>query len=391
MSNWVSLHNHSSFSIRDSVAKIPELVSRAKELGMTSLGISDHGIMSGVYKFYKECKKKDIHPVIGFEGYMFDDIVDEKINYHICLYAKNNIGYKNLCKLSSDAYINSFYKKPRVSFESLNQYKEGIIVSSACLQGLPQQLLIAGEIDKCNSVIDKFHRMFGESYYLELHNHGVPEEEIVRNHFRNYGREKGIKVIAATDCHMVNISDRPIHNILKAISYNSIGKANDDAFDGDGYHLMSYEEMLERFNKEEIDNTNEIADKCDVSFDFIGYHLPKFPIPVEDKDSYEYLKDLCYKGLKEKSLEDKKEYVDRLEYELNMLHMADLENYILIVADYCNWCKENNIIVGPGRGSFAGSLISFLTGITKVDPLKYNLMFQRAVNTGRILQYQFGV
>lgn len=392
MSNYTSLHVHDAYgSIRDSVAKIPELVSRAKELGMTSLGCSNHGSMASVYKFYKECKKQDIHPVIGMEAYMLDDIVDEKINYHLCLYAKNNTGYKNLCKLSSDAYINNFYRKPRISFESLNQYKEGIVVTTACLQGLAQQLLIAGEVDKCNSIIDKFYKMFGEDFYLELHNHGIPEEELVRNHFRSYGREKGIKVIAGTDVHMVHKEDRSIHNILKQIAYNSVGKSNDDAFDGDGYHLLSYEEMLERFEKPEIDNTNEISEKCNVTFDHNEYHLPKFPIPVENKDSYEYLRDICYTWLKYKNLDKDKKYIERIDFELEQMHLSNLEDYILIVADYCNWCKNNGVMVGPGRGSVGNSLLAIACGISAVDSLKYDLIYGRFNNPGRIKQFDFGI
>jgi DNA polymerase-3 subunit alpha len=382
---------HSSFSIRDSVAKIPDLVSRAKELGMTSLGISEHGFLGSSYKFYKECKKQGVHPVTGFEAYMFDDIVDNRINYHLCLYAKNNIGYKNLCKLSSDAYINNFYKKPRVSFKSLEQYKEGIIVTSACMQSLPAQLVIGGNIREANNQIDKFHKLFGDDFYLEIHNHGIDEEVIVKDHFRNYGKDKGIKVIAGTDVHYIYKDDKSIHNIFKQIAYNSVGSDKDDSFNGDGYHLLSYDEMLERFEKEEVDNTLEIAEKCNVSFEHYEYHLPKFPVPVKEKDTYEYLRDLCYKGLKEKGLENKKEYIDRLEYELDSMHLAGLDNYMLIVSDYINWANDNGILTGVGRGSAAGSLISYLTNITRIDPIEYKLIYSRFFNVGRTMIYDFGI
>jgi len=390
MSNYTPIHVHTAYSIRDSIAKIPDLVSRSKELGCESLAVTEHGFFGSSYKFYKECKKQNIKPILGMEAYYSDSVIDDKNNYHLCLFAKNNNGYKNLCAISSEAYINNFYKKPRVNFEILKRYKDDIIVSTGCMQGIFQQLVLAGEIDKANQKIDEFYDLFRNDFYLEVHNHNIAEEVIIKDHFRNYGREKGIKIIAGTDVHMVNKSDKDIHTIFKQIAYNSVGKS-DDGFDGNGYHLLSYDEMLERFEEEEIHNTNEIADKCNIKFDFTGYYLPKYEVENSDKDVYEHLREVCYTSLDAKGLRGNQLYIDKLEHELNMLHMADLENYLLIVSDYCNWAKNNDIPVGPGRGSMGGSIVSWLTGITEVDPVKYGLLFSRAINVGRSLQYDFGV
>lgn len=272
-----------------------------------------------------------------------------------------------------------------MSWESLVKYSEGIIVTTACMASLFARLLISEEIDKCNSEIDKFHKQFGKDFFLEIHNHNIDEEIIIRNHFRNYGREKGIKVIAGTDCHYTLKEDKEIHNIYKQLSYNTVGKSDDDAFNGDGYHLLSYNEMLERFDIEEIENTNIIAEMCNVEIKHNEYHLPKFDTNGVDK--YEYLKDMAYKGLERIGKSDNKEYIDRLESELEVIHLSKLEDYFLITADYIKWAENNNIMIGFGRGSASGGILSYLTGITKVDPIKHNLSFARMLNRGRLLQY----
>ena len=388
MSEYLSAHIHDSEgSIRDSIARIPELVSRAKEFGMSSLGISNHGTLNSIFKFYKECNKQEIKPVIGFEAYYVTSSEDKSKNYHLCLYAMNNIGLRNLYKLSSDAYINNFYRKPRVTWESLFNYREGVLVTSACMASIFAQNLINGNTDECNTEIDKFKSVFGENFYLELHNHGIPEEVIIRDHFRNYGRENNIKTIAGTDAHMCRIEDLDTHKIFKQLAYGSVGKEADAGFDGDGYHLLSYDEMLSRFNKTEIDTTLEIADKCNVSIKHNEYHLPKFNTNGVDK--YDYIKDLAYKGLKRIGKDTDQPYIDRLEYELGIVHMGKLEDYFLITADIIKWCKDSNVAVGPGRGSSGSSLLCYCIGITQLDPLQYNLQFSRMLNSGRLLQMNF--
>lgn len=389
--SYVNLHCHSSYSVRDGISRLNEIVSRSKELGMSAVCISEHGSMASCYRFYKECKSQDIKPIIACEFYYATDIKEKEKNYHLLLIAKNNEGYKNLCRLSSEAYINGFYRKPRIDFELIKKYRDGIIASTACMAGYAQQLLLNGEVDACNAELDRFHSLFGDDFYLEIHNHNIPEEAVIRDHFRSYGREKGVKCIYGNDSHYILKQDKEIHNIFKQIAYNSVGMSSDDAFSGDGYWIMSRDELLERFTQDEIDNTQEIADKCNIGFKFTKYYLPQFDIPEKGKDAHEYLRDMCWDSLKRRGFADNKVYVDRLNYELGMLHMADLENYLLIVADYCSWARNNDIPVGPGRGSMGGSIVSWLTGITEVDPIHYGLLFGRAINVGRSLQYDFGI
>lgn len=389
--SYTPLHVHTEYSIRDSCLRQTDYIKRVKELGLYAACESNHGVLHGSYKFYKKCKEMEVKPIVGIEFYYADDATDKGDNYHLMAYAKNNEGWKNLCELSSWSYINGFYRKPRIDKEILNRYKEGLVISSACCFSKFGQELVNGNVDSCNREIDSFKEMFGDDFYLEIMEHGIEEEYVIRDHYRQYGRDNGIKVISTTDSHYLNNSDKTFHNIFKQLAYGSVGKGNDDGFNGTGYHIWTEAEMLEKFYREELDNTNEIADKCNVNFKFTGYYLPKFNIPEPDKDPYEFLRDMCYRGLKEKGLDVKKEYVDRLEFELNVFHTSDLENYILIVADYMQWCKKNNIYVSPGRGSMAGALVCYLTDITKVDPLEYNLMLSRAVNPGRSLQYDFGV
>lgn len=391
LKGFSSIHCHSMFSVRDGICKPQQLVARAIELGYNALCISEHGNLSSVWKFYKECKKQGIKYVPAIEFYYCDDVADKGSVYHLMAYAKNNNGYTNLCKLSSEAYINYFYKKPRIDFNLLSKHKDDIIISTACLASKPAQLIMNEEYDKANEEIDRLHKLFGDDFYLEVHDHGIPEEELVRDHYRTYGRDNNIKIVAGTDTHYVLKEDKEIHNIFKQIAYNSVGNSDDDAFPGSGYYLWSYEEFQEKFNQDEIDNTVELTDKCNVEFNFDGYRLPEFKLPVDDKDTYEYIRELCYNSLKAKGLIENKTYIDRLEYELNMLHLADLENYLLIVSDYMSWCKKNNIYTSPGRGSMAGSIVSWLLQITEVDPLKYDLLFSRAVNVGRCLILDFGV
>lgn len=387
--SYANFHCHSIYSVRDAILRLEQNIAKCKEQGIAP-GILDHGVSSGIYKFYKECKNQDVKKfTLGQEFYYAEDGDDKGSNYHLTVIAKNNEGYKNLCKLSTEAFVSNFYRKPRVSKKMLAESSAGLIIGTACLGGMAQQLLCNGQIDECNSEIDALHKMFKDDFFLEIHDHGIPQEGTVKDHFRNYAREKKIRICAGNDSHYLNKEDKTLHNIFKQLAYNSVGKANDDAFEGSGYHVLSYDEMLTKFEKSEIDATLEISDKCSYNFSHSEYHLPKFAIPDPEKDAYTYLKDMCYKSLKEKGLDGKKEYTERLDYELNMLHLADLENYLLIVSDYMNWCKQEDIYTSPGRGSMAGSIVSWLSGVTLIDPIKYELLFARAINPGRCLQYKF--
>ena len=393
--SYSCLHAHTALgSIRDSCLRVEDYVSISKDLGLYAIAATNHGTMTDTFKMYKECKKQGIKYICGLEAYYAEDAQDKGSNYHILLLAKNNVGYRNLCNLSTWSYTTGFFRKPRIDSKILNTFKEGIICTTACMSSLPAKKLLNAEIDACNDELDLLHKMFGEDFYLEIADHGflengVDAEKIIKDHYRNYGKEKGIKVIPGTDVHFAKAEDKPFHNIFKQLAYGTVGKSDDDGFSGSGYHIHSIGEMQSKFLQEEIDNTNEIADKCNIDFKFSGYHLPSFDIPDKDKDAFEYLRNMCYLELKKKKLDSDSAYVQRLEYELNMLHLADLENYLLIVADYCNYCKNNGIPVGPGRGSMGGSIVSWLTNITEVDPLKYDLLFGRAINPGRSLQLAF--
>lgn len=390
MSNYLPLHTHSCGSIRDSTLKLKDYISIGKELNLSSLAVTDHGFSGFLYKHYKLCKENNIKPILGQEFYYVPN-EECKTNYHILVIAKNNIGLKNLFKLSSIAYLQNFYKKPRIWKKALFEYSEGLIVSTACCFSHFGQLILEDKKDEALSELQDFSNHFKDDFYLELMNHGLEEEVPIRQFYREINKKLGNKIIATNDSHYGRKDEKELHNIFKQIAYGSVGKDKDDSFNGDGYHILSYEEMLERFEREEIDNTNEIAEKCNISFNFIGYHLPNFDIPNKEQDSYEYLKDICYKGLKEKGLDDKKEYIDRLEYELNQIHISNLEGYILIVADYLCYGKNNNMPIGLGRGSSGASLVCYLTKITEIDPLYYKLPFSRFLNSGRIMQYDFGL
>ena len=391
MSKYANLHCHSARgSIRDSVLKLDEYVDRCIELDAAP-GLSEHGNLSSSYQFYKECKKKDVkHFVSGIECYYTEDGEDKGKNHHILLMAKDYTGFQNLSKLSTLSFTSHFYKKPRITKQMMKECSEGVICSTACLQGLSQQLLLAGDKDGCNREIEALRGIFKDDFYLELHNHNIPEEEIIRDHFREYGKSNNIKLIATTDTHYLLAENKHLHNLFKQLSYNSIGKENDDGgFSGTGYHVWSYEEMLEKFEKEEVNNTLEILDKCHLEFKFEKYNIAKFKLPNDDFDEYDFLKNQCYESLHKKGLDKNKLYVDRLEEELNLLHLMNLESYMMVVADYLNWANNNDIMTGPARGSSAASLVAYLTNVTRIDPLQYDLPLVRFINPGRSMTYSF--
>jgi DNA polymerase III subunit alpha len=390
MSNYVNLHCHDSYSIRDSCLKIDALVKRTVDYKLPAVCVSNHGNGHSWSKLAKEAKRYDLKSIYAIEFYYADDATDKGDNYHLMAYAKDKEGYKNLCKLTSWSYLNGFYRKPRIDKSILEEYKEGLIVSTACCFSKAGQLIANNLIDDAVEEIEALHSIFKDDFYLEIMDHGFEEEDKIRDFYRNYGKEHNIKVIATNDTHYEKKEDQEFHGIFKNISYASGGE-KDSAFSGTGFHILSPDEMAAKFEKSELDNTIEIADKCNVQFKFEGYYLPKYVLLDDTKDTYEFLRDICFTELKVKGLDTKKEYVDRLEYELNMLHMADLENYLLIVSDYCKWAKNNDVPVGPGRGSMGGSIVSWLTDITEVDPLQYDLLFARAVNPGRCLALDFGV
>ncbi len=394
MKPFVHLHSHTSYSLLDGAAKIHEVVKRAKELNMPALAITDHGTMYGVVEFFKACKDEGIKPIIGCEVYVatrnrFDKEQgrDEK-PYHLILLVKNQKGYKNLCKLVSLASIEGFYYKPRIDRELLEKYHEGLIALSACLGGEVPRHLMKDDYDKALEVALWYNEVFGKgNYYLEVQYHGIREQLIVNQGLRRLAEETGIELVATNDNHYVKREDANIQDVMVCIQ---TGKRLSDTdrmhFDGSEFYLKSYEEMLEALPDDEkaLDKTCEIARMCEFELDFSKNHMPAFTLPKDFATEKDYLRALCLQGLRERyhSLDDK--LYQRLDYELDIINTMGYEAYFLIVWDFINFARKKGIYVGPGRGSAAGSLVSYVLKITDIDPLKYQLLFERFLNPERV-------
>ena len=408
------LHLHTEYSLLDGSGKVDKLIKRAKELGMESIAITDHGVMYGCVEFYKQAKANGIKPILGCEVYVASKSMDikhvdkENRTAHLVLLVKNEVGYENLMKIVSEASIRGFYYKPRVDHEFLRKHSEGIIALSACLGGEIQRYLIDDEYDKAKEVALLYKDIFKDGFYLEIQNHGMEEQRKVNEYNIKLSRETDIPLVATNDVHYINQSDSKAHDILMCIQ---TGKTVDDEnrrrYPSDQFYLKSPEEMWNMFSyvPEALENTIKIAEECNYDYKFHESKLPKFPLP-EGTDPYEYLRDTCYKGLIErydvfKSLVDKeynleevkriaeesdkaKEYCDRLEYELGIIKQMGYVDYFLIVWDFIRFSYENGIPTGPGRGSAAGSIVAYTLGITKIDPIKYSLIFERFLNPERV-------
>ena len=394
MARFVHLHVHTEYSLLDGSARIKNLVKRAKELDMDSLAITDHGSMYGVIDFYKACKEEGIKPIIGCEIYIAPRSLYKKEsnydseNYHLVLLAKNNDGYKNLMKIDSKAFIDGFYYKPRADYELLKQYSSGIIALSACLGGEVQSLLLNGDYNGAKEKALLYDSIFGRgNFYLELQDHGIEEQKRVDMDLIRMSKETGIPLVATNDVHYINREDAPAHEILLCIQ---TGKTIDDenrmSFKTDEFYLKSQEEMcsLFEFEPSAIENTGKIADMCNVEIEFHKTKLPKFETP-KGIDSKDYLRKLCTEGLYKRYGENpRKEALDRLNYELSVIQSMGYVDYFLIVWDFIRFAREKGIMTGPGRGSGAGSIVAYTLGITKIDPLKYNLIFERFLNPERV-------
>lgn len=394
MARFVHLHVHTEYSLLDGSARIKNLVKRAKELNMDSLAITDHGSMYGVIDFYKACKEEGIKPIIGCEIYIAPRSLYKKEsnydseNYHLVLLAKNNDGYKNLMKIDSKAFIDGFYYKPRADYELLKQYSSGIIALSACLGGEVQSLLLNGDYNGAKEKALLYDSIFGRgNFYLELQDHGIEEQKKVDMDLIRMSKETGIPLVATNDVHYIKREDAPAHEILLCIQ---TGKTIDDenrmSFKTDEFYLKSQEEMcsLFEFEPSAIENTGKIADMCSVEFEFHKTKLPKFETP-KGIDSKDYLRKLCMEGLYKRYGENpRKEVLDRLNYELSVIQSMGYVDYFLIVWDFIRFAREKGIMTGPGRGSGAGSIVAYTLGITKIDPLKYNLIFERFLNPERV-------
>ena len=391
---FVSLHTHTEYSLLDGSGKIKEMVARAKELGMPALAITDHGVMYGVIDFYKAAKEAGIKPIIGCEVYVspgsrFDRerVHGEDRYYHLVLLAKNNTGYSNLMKLVSKGFTEGFYYKPRVDLEVLEKYHEGIIALSACLAGEVSRYLSRDMYAEAKAAALRYRDIFGEgNFYLELQDHGDLLQKKVNQSMLELSKDTGIKLVVTNDVHYTYEEDAQAHDILLCIqTAKKVHDTDRMKYEGGQFFLKSDEQMRKLFPYalDAVDNSGSIAERCNVEIEFGVTKLPMYDVP-EGYEAYEYLEKLCKDGLNKRYGDPGKELIERLEYELKVIKDMGYVDYFLIVWDFINYAKSNNIPVGPGRGSAAGSLVSYTLAITDIDPIKYQLLFERFLNLERI-------
>ncbi|MDE5873075.1 MAG: DNA polymerase III subunit alpha, partial [Lachnospiraceae bacterium] len=391
---FTHLHVHTEYSLLDGSAKIKELVARAKELGMKALTITDHGVMYGAIDFYKACRAEGIKPIIGCEVYVapnsrFDRelVKGDDRYYHLVLLAKNDLGYHNLAKIVSTGFIEGYYYKPRVDMEVLRQYSEGIIALSACLAGEVAVNLRKNNYEAAKEAALRHLEIFGEgNYYLEMQDHGIPEQRIVNTGIMRLSKETGIPMVVTNDSHYITADDAEAHDVLLCIQTGKLVSDTDRMkYEGGQYYLKSAEEMAELFPyaPSALENTCKIADMCNVEIVFGEQKVPRFDVP-EGYDAFSYLKMLCEKGLEKRYNPVTEELKERLAYELNTIKDMGFVDYFLIVSDFIRYAKDNGIAVGPGRGSAAGSIVSYSLDITNIDPIKFNLLFERFLNPERV-------
>ena len=392
---FAHLHVHTEYSLLDGSNKITEYVNRIRELGMTAGAITDHGVMYGVIDFYRAAKKAGINPILGCEVYVapgsrFDreQVKGEDRYYHLVLLAENNVGYANLMKIVSKGFVDGYYYRPRVDMEVLETYHEGIIALSACLAGEVQRYLTRGMYEEAKAIALKYETCFGKgNFFLELQDHGIPEQAQVNQQLLRMHQELGIDLVATNDVHYTYEKDAEAHDILLCLQTGKkLSDENRMRYEGGQYFVKSEEEMkaLFPYALDAIENTQKIADRCHVEIEFGVTKLPKFDVP-DGYTSWEYLNKLCYEGLDERySPKRVQELKPRLEYELSVIQKMGYVDYFLIVWDFIHFARENDIMVGPGRGSAAGSLVSYTLGITKLDPIRYSLLFERFLNPERV-------
>ncbi len=391
---FVHLHTHTEYSLLDGSNKIKEYVSRVKELGMNAAAITDHGVMFGVIEFYKAAKAADINPIMGCEVYVapgsrFDreTVHGEDRYYHLVLLAENDKGYGNLMKIVSKGFVEGYYYKPRVDMEVLQEYHEGIIALSACLAGEVQRYLVRGQYEEAKAIAYRYEACFGKgNFFLELQDHGLPDQKLVNQQLLRLSQDTGIELVATNDIHYTYAGDAEPHDILLCMQ---TGKklADEDRmrYEGGQYYVKSEEEMrtLFPYALQALENTQKIADRCHVEIEFGNTKVPHFEVP-EGYDSWTYLNKLCFEGLKQRYQERAEELKPKLQEELDVIRKMGYVDYFLIVWDFIRYAREHDIMVGPGRGSAAGSLVSYTTGITNIDPIKYSLIFERFLNPERV-------
>jgi len=401
MGNFVHLHVHSEFSLLDGANRVKDLPVRAKELGMDAIALTDHGVMFGVVDFYKECMKNGVKPIIGAEVYVaprsrFDKEPNIDNHYsHLILLAKNEVGYKNLTNLVSMGFTEGFYYKPRIDLEILEKYHEGLIALSACLAGSINKAILKDDMEKAEEIAMWHKNLFGEDYYLEIQPNGLPEQVLVNQKLIELSRKLKIPLVATNDAHYLKKEDSYNHEVLLCIQ---TGKKMTDEdrmrMGANEFYLKSPEEMSSYFSNvpEAILNTVKIAEKCNFNFEFGNTKLPNYEVPTEFKTHAEYFRKLCYDGIKNRYGENvDKLIMDRLEYEISVIEKMGYVDYFLIVWDFINYARIQGIPVGPGRGSGAGSIAAYAVGITNIDPIKYNLLFERFLNPERISMPDFDI
>jgi DNA polymerase-3 subunit alpha len=390
---FTHLHVHSHYSLLDGLPRVDQILDYAKEMNMDSVALTDHGVLYGAVEFYKKAKERGIKPILGAEVYLAFEKMDQKRpnvddkRYHLVLLVKNEEGYKNLVKLITEAHLKGFYYKPRIDDELLAEYSQGLIAMSACLQGKIPKLILAKKIKEAEELAIKYQEIFGkDNFYLELQPHpNIKEQKIVNEALKTFSKKLAIPLVATNDVHYLKPDDAEAQDILMLINTGSDREDPERlTMKEDDFSMKSPKEMTEAFSDtlEAIENTQHIAEACNFHFELGRTQLPYFPLP-ENKKAADYLKELCYQGFERRGLKKTEEMEKRLEYELQVIKQTGFAPYFLIVQDFVNWAKENRIVVGPGRGSASGSLVSYLLNITNVDPLKYNLLFERFLNPER--------
>ena len=391
---FAHLHVHTEYSLLDGASRVKELIRRTKELGMDSVAITDHGVMYGAVRFYKEAKAQGIHPVIGCEVYLAPGIRQERAEvdgtryYHLILLAENETGYRNLVELISLANIEGYYYKPRIDKELLRQYHEGVIALSACVAGEIPQAILRGNNERAEALIAEYVEIFGQdNFFLEIQDHGLPEEKTVNRALRELAKKYDIGLVATNDVHYVHADDSEFHDILLCVQTGrTINDPDRMRFSGPDYYLKSEEEMAALFADypEALENTAKIAARCQVDFTFGELQLPFYPLPEHFESDDAYLRALCEERLSSRYADVTNEIRTRLDYELDVIHGMGYASYFLIVWDFIVYARGHGVEVGPGRGSAAGSIVAYLLGITNIDPLRYALLFERFLNPERV-------
>ncbi|HHE64643.1 MAG TPA: DNA polymerase III subunit alpha, partial [Bacteroidetes bacterium] len=389
---FVHLHNHTQYSLLDGACRVDKMISMAKEYGMQAVAMTDHGNMFGTIDFYTRAKKEGITPIIGIETYIINhELDDEKnksdIRHHLVLLAKNLQGYKNLIKLSSKAYLQGFYYKPRISKSLLQQYSEGIICLSACLKGEIPYLLLNDRYEEARNVVSFYKETFPDRFYIELQDHDLEEEKKVQPLLIQLAKETNTPLVVTNDCHYLKKEDSEAHDVLLCIQTGkTFADTNRMKYNTNQLYFKTEEEMRKLFPDlpEAYENTVKIAEQINCELDYKDFLFPKIDHPNEFKNHSEYIRHLCYDAAKVKYPEITEELRERIDYELSVIRKMGYEEYFLIVKDFIDAARKMDVPVGPGRGSAVGSVVSYLLGITAIEPIKYGLFFERFLNPDRI-------